>query len=179
MTRLIHQSIHSNFCVHCWNKEALVSIVWNSTQNISVISRSILEALVSIVWNRTQNISVISRSILEALVSIVWNRTQNISVISRSILEALVSIVWNRTQNISVISRSILNHWSVFCVRLSKVSANRRKRYMCNAFSHWLKPCSATDRNHTLVWSFQPIREINRHSLPTVLSNTKLVFHIR
>ena len=37
---------------------------------------------------------------------------------------------------------------SFFCrdLRLSKVSANERRCYICNVFSHWLRPCSVVDR---------------------------------
>ena len=31
----------------------------------------------------------------------------------------------------------------IFCLWLSKVSANERRRYICNVFSHWQRPCSA------------------------------------
>ena len=39
----------------------------------------------------------------------------------------------------------------VFYPWLSEVSANERRRYLCNVFSLWLRPCSATDRKWTLV----------------------------
>ena len=38
----------------------------------------------------------------------------------------------------------------VFYLWLSKVSANEGRRYLCNVFFHWLRPCSAMDRNG--VW---------------------------
>ena len=37
----------------------------------------------------------------------------------------------------------------VFYIWLSKVSAKERRRYICNVFSHWLRPCSVIDRNRT------------------------------
>ena len=37
-------------------------------------------------------------------------------------------------------------HQGSFCIWLSKVSANERRHYKCNVFSHWLRPCSAIDR---------------------------------
>ena len=33
----------------------------------------------------------------------------------------------------------------VFYLWLSKVSANERRHYICNVFSHWPKPCSTID----------------------------------
>ena len=37
--------------------------------------------------------------------------------------------------------------WGVFYLWLSKASANKRRRYIRNVFSHWLTPISATDNN--------------------------------
>ena len=34
----------------------------------------------------------------------------------------------------------------MFYTWLSKVSANEKRRYICDVFSHWLGPCSAIDR---------------------------------
>ena len=41
---------------------------------------------------------------------------------------------------------------SVFLLWLSKVSANERRCYICNIFSHWLGPCSDTESKLVLVW---------------------------
>ena len=38
---------------------------------------------------------------------------------------------------------------TVFYLWLSKVSANERRRYICNVFSHWLRPCSTISLFHT------------------------------
>ena len=38
-----------------------------------------------------------------------------------------------------------------FYLWLSKVPANERRCYMWNVFSHWLRPCSATDRKQAKV----------------------------
>ena len=39
------------------------------------------------------------------------------------------------------------NHWGpVFNLWLSKVSPNGIRRYMCNVYSQWLRPCSAINR---------------------------------
>ena len=42
--------------------------------------------------------------------------------------------------------------WSgpIFYLWLSKVLANERRRYLCNVFSHWLRPCSAIDRKQNM-----------------------------
>ena len=40
----------------------------------------------------------------------------------------------------------------VFYLWLSKVSANKRRRYICNVFSNWLRPCSAVDRKQAPFW---------------------------
>ena len=36
---------------------------------------------------------------------------------------------------------------TVLYLSLSKVLANERRRYMCNVFSHWLRPCLVIHRN--------------------------------
>ena len=62
-----------------------------------------------------------------------------------------------------------------FSPRLSKVSANERRRYIRNVFSHWVKPCSAIDRKQTQVsldknylqgctWSSQILPWLEHHN---------------
>ena len=41
----------------------------------------------------------------------------------------------------------------VFYLWRSKILANERRRYICNVFSHWLRPCSVIDRKHITVMS--------------------------
>ena len=38
-----------------------------------------------------------------------------------------------------------------FYIWLSKFLANGRRCYICNVFSHWLRPCSSIDREHALM----------------------------
>ena len=42
----------------------------------------------------------------------------------------------------------------VFYLWPSKVSANEKRRYICNVLSHWLKPSSAMDRIGVLMFQF-------------------------
>ena len=41
------------------------------------------------------------------------------------------------------------DRWSSSLV--SKVSANERRRYPCNVFSHWLRPCTTVDKKRARV----------------------------
>ena len=60
----------------------------------------------------------------------------------------------------TVTAQTMLNstqHWEdhswsgpIFYLWLSKVLANERRRYLCNVFSHWLRPCSAIDRKQNM-----------------------------
>ena len=40
---------------------------------------------------------------------------------------------------------------SVLYLSLSMASANERRRYICNVFSHWLRPCSFIDRKRAAI----------------------------
>ena len=59
----------------------------------------------------------------------------------------------------------------VFFLRLSKVSANERRRYICNVFSHWLRPGSATERKRT---PFLPIHMFT-HNLQDCFIDTVVI----
>ena len=43
------------------------------------------------------------------------------------------------------VPRELVRAGPFFNLWLSKVSANERRRYRCNVFSHWLRPCSVGD----------------------------------
>ena len=40
----------------------------------------------------------------------------------------------------------------IFHLWPSKFLTNERRRYICNAFSHWLRTCSTTEGKQTLIW---------------------------
>ena len=51
--------------------------------------------------------------------------------------------------NVSHNSEPILYLW------LCKVSANERRHYMCNVFSHWPRPCIVIDRKLMILWYYR------------------------
>ena len=45
---------------------------------------------------------------------------------------------------------NIIN-WTSIGINFSEISASEKRRYICNIFSHWLRPCSAIDRKPAQV----------------------------
>ena len=64
--------------------------------------------------------------------------------------ESMVSVPAWFTIQLKHHQTSSVGNGAVFYLWLSKVFAIERRRYVCNVFSHWLTPCTATNRNRAL-----------------------------
>ena len=94
--------------------------------------------------------------------AITWN---NADLLSIGPLGTNFSEIWPKIQNFSFIKMYLKMSsakWRPFCpgrdelnLWLSKVLANDRRRYICNIFSHWLRPSPAMDRKWTQAYMFE------------------------
>ena len=57
----------------------------------------------------------------------------------------------------------------IFYLWQSKVSANERRRYICNVFFQWLRPCSTINKNG--LWSRRVKPQINRDPYMAAIVN--------
>ena len=55
-------------------------------------------------------------------------------------------------QNIGHTNKKLAYPGFIFYPCLSKVLANERRRYICNVFSHWLRPCWAENTERKWPW---------------------------
>ena len=71
------------------------------------------------------------------------------------------------------VPREIVRAGPLFNLWLSKGSANERRRYTCNVFSHWLRPCSTRDGKGTILTHWGRVMHICIGKL-TIGSNDSL-----
>ena len=131
--------------------------------------------------------------------STVFN-TLNFTV-ARLMKTTAVGFISLTTVNLGSYSRHYCLSGSVFSQWLNKVSANERIRYICNVFSHWLRPCPAIHRRkptlglyslcrwtsyRKISWSLEAARFGFRlfqslwnltAALPRCLSNSEQYYH--